>query len=343
MARPRKQTVDYFPHAALHKKTLFILEQKYGNDGYAFWFKLLEMLASTDGHYLDCNDSSTREFLQAITHLSEDICGEILNLLARLDAIDGELWQEHIIWSQNFVDGVASVYNNRRTDVPCKPDKYKQKPHSAEFLHVETQPSVDSYMQPTYKNPYSIGEETIVEETIEEPSRNFAFCETTKKIVKEVPNITEYFRIFWSAYPKKRGKGQAEKAFAKAFKEAAKRGLSPDEFFAQISTALERAKNSADWREKDGKYIPYPAKWLNGKMWEDEYSGTGQTSYACDTQQDKPPIDNRTDEEVEIDSRRFWAAKCDAKEWGHSHWGQAGILQADYLPDPEYLESRAPP
>ena len=49
MSRPRKAVVDYFPHYVNHGKTLFILEQKYGNDGYAFWFKLLEMLGGSDG------------------------------------------------------------------------------------------------------------------------------------------------------------------------------------------------------------------------------------------------------------------------------------------------------
>ena len=44
MARPRKQTVDYFPHYCKCGRTIFILENRFGNDGYAFWFKLLEIL-----------------------------------------------------------------------------------------------------------------------------------------------------------------------------------------------------------------------------------------------------------------------------------------------------------
>lgn len=44
MARPKKQTVDYFPHFVKGGRTIFILENKFGNDGYAFWFKLLEIL-----------------------------------------------------------------------------------------------------------------------------------------------------------------------------------------------------------------------------------------------------------------------------------------------------------
>ena len=47
MARPKKQTVDYFPHIIKQGKTMTILENRFGNDGYAFWFKLLEILGST--------------------------------------------------------------------------------------------------------------------------------------------------------------------------------------------------------------------------------------------------------------------------------------------------------
>lgn len=55
MARPTKETVDYFPHFVKCGRTIFILESKYGNDGYAFWFKLLEILGDTEGHYYDCS------------------------------------------------------------------------------------------------------------------------------------------------------------------------------------------------------------------------------------------------------------------------------------------------
>lgn len=122
MARPKKQTVDYFPHYCKHKKTMYIIEQRYGNDGYAFWFKLLELLGDTEGHYLDLNDESTWEFLQAKVNLSEDSCIEILSLLAKLGAIDTDLWEERVVWCQNFVDGISDVYKKRRVEIPCKPD-----------------------------------------------------------------------------------------------------------------------------------------------------------------------------------------------------------------------------
>lgn len=128
MARPRKQTIDYFPHACDHGKTMFILEQKHGNNGYALWFKLLEILGKTEGHFLDLNNGASWEFLQAKTKLPGEVCLEILDLLAKLDAIDRELWAAKIVWSQNFMDGVADVYKNRRIEIPTRPSFYTSKP-----------------------------------------------------------------------------------------------------------------------------------------------------------------------------------------------------------------------
>jgi len=128
MARPKKQTVDYFPHVCKHGKTIFILEQKYGNDGYAFWFKLLEMLGGTEGHYLHFENGEDWEFLQAKTHMGGDKCEEILNLLATLGAVDKELWREHrAVWSDNFVQNISDAYRNRTVDIPEKPSFQRKK------------------------------------------------------------------------------------------------------------------------------------------------------------------------------------------------------------------------
>ena len=34
---------------------------------------------------------------------------------------------------------------------------------------------------------------------------------------------------------------------------------------------IERLKNSNSWKKDDGKFIPYPSTWLNGRRWEDEF------------------------------------------------------------------------
>lgn len=70
------------------------------------------------------------------------------------------------------------------------------------------------------------------------------------------------FDEFWAAYPKKKAKREAEKAFHK---------LKPDTFLlAKMIDAIEAQSRSPDWQKDNGQFIPYPATWLNGRRWEDE-------------------------------------------------------------------------
>jgi hypothetical protein len=101
--------------------TMVIIEEKFGIPGYAFWFKLLEMLGSSNGHYIDCSKASTWEFIQAKNKMSEEKCCEILDTLAKLDAIDKDLWKDKIVWSDNFIEGISIVYDHRTSDMPTKP------------------------------------------------------------------------------------------------------------------------------------------------------------------------------------------------------------------------------
>jgi hypothetical protein len=117
MPRPKKATVDYFPHYCGHGKTMHILESKYGNDGYAMWFKLLEVLGGTENHFLDCNDKATWEYLLAKTLVSEEKATWILNMCAALGAINEKFWKLKVIWSENFIHNLDAVYKRREIDV----------------------------------------------------------------------------------------------------------------------------------------------------------------------------------------------------------------------------------
>lgn len=67
------------------------------------------------------------------------------------------------------------------------------------------------------------------------------------------------FEEFWAAYPVKRAKLAALKAWNK---------LAPDEpTQQQILTAIEEQRRCKQWRQG---YIPYPATWLNQGRWMDE-------------------------------------------------------------------------
>ena len=93
---------------------------------------------------------------------------------------------------------------------------------------------------------------------------------TKKRIAKEKTSDPDFER-FWSSYPKKASKKDADKAFLKTL---------PQEF-ETIMESLEKWKKSYDWTKDGGQYIPNAATWLNGERWNDEvpkYTGPSKQS-----------------------------------------------------------------
>ena len=121
MARPKKQTVDYFPHYVSDGKTKLILQNEFGNDGYAFWYKLLELLCESENQVYDYSNPASWRLLLAKTNVTDDIATKILQLLADLGTIDLELHKSKIIWCQNLIENLELVYRRRSTGTPERP------------------------------------------------------------------------------------------------------------------------------------------------------------------------------------------------------------------------------
>ena len=84
-----------------------------------------------------------------------------------------------------------------------------------------------------------------------------------KKQNKELNELQEkQFDKFWQAYPKKVSKKEAQKSWNK---------INPSlELFEKILKALEIVKQTGQWNTDNGKFIPYPATWLNQERWTEE-------------------------------------------------------------------------
>lgn len=155
MARPQKQTVDYFPHDAKASEgdTLTILQSRFGNDGYAFWFKLLEKISSSENHVINCRNPAKWQLLLAKTSVNEERGGAIMDLLCELEAIDPQLWHEHkIIWCQNLVNNIADVYKGRNRPVPERPVSTTNNPVSSKETPVSTTDNTQSKVKESKLN-----------------------------------------------------------------------------------------------------------------------------------------------------------------------------------------------
>ncbi len=87
--------------------------------------------------------------------------------------------------------------------------------------------------------------------------------ESREEKIREEETLAQAFKFFWLKYPKKKSKGEAEKAWMK---------IKPDQaLIDQIMEKIKEAVKSYDWIKESGKYIPYPATWLNKGGWKDEF------------------------------------------------------------------------
>lgn len=95
---------------------------------------------------------------------------------------------------------------------------------------------------------------------------------TTTTETKETIPRASAFDAFWKAYPKKSGKGAAEKAFSKL----------PASLLPKLLDAIELQKQSIQWQKENGQFIPNPATWLNQRRWEDELPKASGSGFAYD-------------------------------------------------------------
>ena len=103
--------------------------------------------------------------------------------------------------------------------------------------------------------------------------------------------VSKNFELFWSVYPNKKSKKEAEVKFKRIdFKKHT---------FESIMSSLKKQKQSQDWIKNGGQYVPMPTTWINQERWADEVqvpvqqpSHTDVNSYWADKLHAQAPIEN---------------------------------------------------
>jgi len=165
--------------------------------------------------------------------------------------------------------------------------------NSATYIHVNKCKKCirkDLARDERFPQPTDIKEDT---ENVTESSRNRNENEahrTDQTIPEEnrtehITPLAQMFIEFWKAYPKKTGKGAAEKAFSK---------IKPSkELLQKMLAAISIQKESSQWKKDAGQYIPNPATWLNQKRWEDEVFNSRRNHEAIRTNNNRPSLNNQ--------------------------------------------------
>lgn len=125
---------------------MFVMEQNYGDKGYVTYYKLLELLGASEGHFLDFNEDKFRLFFAAAIRAESELMYKMISTLAEIGAIDKELWnQNKIIWCQEFVDKLGELYSKRGRNIPVKPDFNTVKRQKSDEPGPETSHSIVKY------------------------------------------------------------------------------------------------------------------------------------------------------------------------------------------------------
>lgn len=115
MARKEKLTLDYFPHYAVQGDNSKIIQERYGNDGYAVLYKNYEEFCLRDRQYIDLSEYATLASISAYCKVSEEKYLEIVEMLVKLGTYDKEVWETcNILISESFIENTKDAYVKRK-------------------------------------------------------------------------------------------------------------------------------------------------------------------------------------------------------------------------------------
>lgn len=122
MARQERNDVDYFPHPVNHGKKMHYILNKYKNDGYTVWFRLLEELGKADYHYLDLSDEVQIMYLASTFLVTEETLTVIIKDLVKLGEFDKDLFnKEKILFNESFRQSIKDAYKKRNNEIITRP------------------------------------------------------------------------------------------------------------------------------------------------------------------------------------------------------------------------------
>jgi hypothetical protein len=196
------------------------------------FFGLIEIIAKENGHKVTGDLEISPAYLKRKLRISQTKLKQIFGFCSTKGKLFSDFSKEK--WKFNFPK-IAELKDNYTKDLQVTGKKLSK------HKEVEEEVEVEVYKPPVSPKGDSVG---------------------PKKI------LLKRFETFWSHYPKKKSKGQAEKTWLK---------LKPTKKLLKIITdAVDQAKTSEDWLKDNGQFIPHPSTWLNAKGWEDEHTATGR-------------------------------------------------------------------
>ena len=247
-----KSGIDYFPLDVSLDKKFELIEAEFGLTGFGVVVHLLQEIYGKEGYYIEWTKEVALLFARRCG-VGGGVVSQIVEASVRRGMFDKEIYDKYRVLTSKGIQKRYFEAVSRRKSLEV----------DYNILLVDpTQICKDVNISAKNVN-ISPENADISEQSKVEKSR---VKESKVKKSKECANAHSMrareaeFDLFWKAYPKKRNKADALSAFLKI------EGVNVQ----TILDAIERFKGCPEWKEQDGRFIPYPAKWLKAKGWEDE-------------------------------------------------------------------------
>jgi|TARA_Y100000592_G_scaffold101185_1_gene186548 hypothetical protein len=298
MNAKEKNTVDYFPFFCKEGKAMYYIENKYGNDGFAVWIKLLRELAVTNHHFLDLSDETGLMYISSRCRVSEEMLSNIITDLSKLGEFDKTLWNEHqVIWSEKFYNSIKDVYRKRSnecTDLDgvweiitesrrnidgsgrseggtfrSEGGKSQQTKQNKTKLDKTKQMEAENFDKFSESESEDFEDDLVSSHrTLEAENLNTDFAQTKQLNKVESAQVQTWptFEDFWEAYKKKRGDQEKIRKKWEKLKQSEKEAI-----MEYIPRYIES--------QPDKQFRKDPSTFLNNKSWNDEIITRSQSTH----------------------------------------------------------------
>ncbi len=175
---------------------------------------------------------------------------------------------------KHAVDGVVDGATSRLVDKVSCINGFTDAMHQVGWINVSTTginiPNYDRHngesgkersLKNARQSRWRAGKSVNVDATPStQPSTTPSTREEKRREDINTSDVDNGFALFWSAYPNKKAKPAA----AKAFKTAKINGHLPE-----VLADIESKSQSESWLKNGGQFVPMPATYLNQRRWED--------------------------------------------------------------------------
>lgn len=243
--------IPYFRLFCQQDDKLDLLEDEFGLTGFGVVIKLFMRIYGIEGYYCNWDDDVALSFASRVARTDVDTVQSIVQAAIRRDIFDKDMYERYGILTSMAVQKQCFFVYARRKSQKIK-DEYLLLSDAENQIDVDRNgDSASKNGDSAYRNEQRTPKDTKPDDTKPDQTKgnHSRACDSG-------------FDRFWEAYPNKKARRDAERAWKK---------LSPGpNLQKRILHDVTMKAASVEWTKEGGRFVPYPASYIRGERWNDE-------------------------------------------------------------------------